>query len=111
PVAVQPRAAHSPFPGVADPGAHGHVLEAAAAVVEEMTGSQHCRDVQILPAIVVIITDGAPHAVEADIETGGGRYILEPLPRHVPEQCRGRTARPAAGQRRAIDAENVEPAV
>ena len=98
--------------GEPTPAARGDVREAAVAGVAVERVRTDVRDVQIDPAVVVVVAGARAHAVVAMPDAGLRGHVVERAVAAVAEQTVPRLSRDRRiGQRTAVDQEDVDPAV
>ena len=111
-VEIGERAARAPQPGAADARGAGDVGEDSVAAVVVQHVRAEVRDVEIDPAVVVVVAGAGAHAVLAMLDAGPGRDVLERAVAAVPVQAVPRLLRDRRiGERSAVDQEDVDPAV
>ena len=109
-VVVEPRRARREA-GVADAGGVGHVREAHAAEVMEQAVLAERGDVEIGPAVVVVVAGGGAETVERDAQPRCGSDVGERAVAIVPVEREQRLARGTARPRHRVDEQDVLRAV
>ena len=108
-VVIEPRGARAEV-RVGDARRLRHVAELEVPFVAEQPIAFERRDVDVVPAVVVVVADGDAHAVHLDVEAAAGGHVRERAVLVVAIERVQRAPGPGLPVLR-VDQEDVGPAV
>ena len=111
-IVVSEGTARAPSPGVANSGRRSHIAERAVAVVVVEDAATYIGDVDVFPAVIVVVADAHTHAPSAMVQARLCSNIGEGAVAVIVIELAGRTsAAPQIFQSGPIHEKNIQPAI